>query len=156
VSEFKYLGRILEETDDDEHAANRQLTRARARWGRIAKILMIDGASLRVMGYFYKAIIQTVLLYGSESWTLVTGRMIGSRLRRFHHRVARYITGRHIKELEDGTYSCPHMKEVLNAAGMEMIEVYMDRRRNTVRKYAGTSAVYGSRCIRLTAMSTNY
>ena len=36
--------------------------------------------------------------------------------------------------------------EVLNAAGMETIEVYMDRRRNTVRKYAGTSAVYG-RCI---------
>ena len=154
VSKFKYLGRILEETDNDEHAANRQLTRAsRARWGRIAKILTIDGASPRVMGYFYKAIIQTVLLYGSESWTLM-GRMIG-RLRSFHHRVARYITGRHIKELEDGTYFCPSMKEVLKAAGMETIEVYMDRRRNTVRKYAGTSAVYG-RCIRSTAMSTNY
>jgi hypothetical protein len=155
VSEFKYLGRILEETDDDEHAANRQLSRARARWGgRIAKILTIDGASPRVMGYFYKkVIIQTVLLYGSESWTL-TGRMIG-RLRSFHHRVAQYITGRHIKELEDGTYFCPPMKEVLNAAGMETIEVYMDRRRNTIRKkYAGTSAVY-SRCIRSTAMSTN-
>jgi hypothetical protein len=27
VSEFKYLGRILEETDDDERATNRQLTR---------------------------------------------------------------------------------------------------------------------------------
>ena len=152
VSEFKYLGRILEETDDDDHAANRQLTRARARWGRIAKILTIDGASPRVMGYFYKAIIQTVLLYGSESWTLTIG-MIG-RLRSFHHRVARYITGRHIKELEDGTYFCPSMKEVLKAAGMETIEVYMDRRRNTVRKYAATSAVYG-RCIRSTAMSTN-
>jgi hypothetical protein len=112
------------------------------------------GASPRVMGYFYKAIIQTVLLYGSESWIL-TGRMIG-RLRSFHCRVAQYIAGRHIKELQDGTYYCPHMKEVLNAAGMETIEVYMDRRRNTVRKYAGTSAVYGSRCIRLTAMSTNY
>jgi hypothetical protein len=111
VSEFTYLGRILEETDDDEHAANRQLTRARARWRRIAKILTIDGASPRVMGYFYKAIIQTELLYGSESWTL-TGRMIG-KLRSFHHRVARYITGRHIKELEDGTYFCPSMKDVL-------------------------------------------
>ena len=120
--------------------------------GRIAKILTIDGASPRVMGYFYKAIIQTVLLYGSESWTLTIG-MIG-RLRSFHHRVARYITGRHIKELEDGTYFCPSMKEVLKAAGMETIEVYMDRRRNTVRKYAATSAVYG-RCIRSTAMSTN-
>jgi hypothetical protein len=79
--------------------------------------------------------------------------MIG-RLRSFHHRVARYITGRHIKELKDGTYFCPPMKEVLNATGMETIEVYMDMRRNTVRKYAGTSAVYG-RCIRSTAMSTN-
>ena len=37
---------------------------------------------------------------------------------------------------------------------METIEVYMDRRRNTVRKYAATSAVY-DRCIRSTAMSTN-
>ena len=152
VSEFKYLGRILEETDDDERAANRQLTRARARWGRIARILTIDGASPRVMGYFYKAIIQTVLLYDSESWTL-TGRMIG-RLRSFHHRVARYIAGRHIKELEDGTYYCPPMDEVLKAAGMETIEVYMERRRNTIRNYAVTNAVYG-RCIRSTAMSTN-
>jgi len=62
VSEFKYLGRILEETDDDEHAANRQLTSARARCGCTAKILTIDGASPRVMGYFYKANIQIVLL----------------------------------------------------------------------------------------------
>jgi hypothetical protein len=153
VSAFTYLGRILEETDDDKRAANRQLTRAsRARWGRIARILTIDGASPRVMRYFYEAIIKTVLLYGSESWTL-TGRMIG-RLRSFHHRVARYITGRHIKELDDGTYFCPPMDEVLKAAGMETIEVYMERRRNTTRNYAVTSAVYG-RCIRLTAMSTN-
>jgi hypothetical protein len=73
--------------------------------------------------------------------------MIG-RLRSFHHQVARYITGRHIKELEDGTYFCPPMKEVLNAAGME------ERRRKTILNYAVTSAVYG-RCIRSTAMSTN-
>jgi hypothetical protein len=79
--------------------------------------------------------------------------MIG-RLRSFHHRVARYITGRHIKELEDGTYFFPPMKEVLKAAGMEMIEIYMERRRKTILNNAVTSAVYG-RCIRSTAMSTN-
>jgi hypothetical protein len=103
-------------------------------------------------GIFFQGNHSDCTLYGSESWTL-TGRMIG-RLRSFHHRVARYITGRHIKELEDGPYFCHSMKEVLNAAGMETIEVYMDRRRNTLRNYAGTSAVYG-RCIRSTAMSTN-
>ena len=43
---------------------------------------------------------------------------------------------------------------VLKAAGMETIEVYMERRRNTNRNYAVTSAVYGRR-IRSTAMSTN-
>jgi hypothetical protein len=78
-----YGGNEVNTHTHTEHAANRQLTRARARWGRIAKILTIDGASLRVMGYFYKAIIQTILLYWSESWAL-TGRMIG-RLRSFHH-----------------------------------------------------------------------
>ena len=69
--------------------------------------------------------------------------------------MARYITGRHIKELEDGTYFYPPMlDEVLKAAGMETIEVYMERRRKTIRNYAVTSAVYG-RCIQSTAMSTN-
>ena len=33
AAEFKYLGRILEETDNNEHAANRQLTRALERDG---------------------------------------------------------------------------------------------------------------------------
>jgi hypothetical protein len=68
--------------------------------------------------------------------------------------VARYITGRHIKELEDGTYYCPPMDKVLEAAGLETIEVYMERRRNTILNCAVTSTIYG-KCIRSTAMSTN-
>ena len=60
----------------------------------------------------------------------------------------------HIKEVEDGTYFHPPMKEVLKTAGMETIEVYTESRRKTILNYAVTSAVYG-RCIRSTAMSTN-
>ena len=45
------------------------------------------------------------------------------------------------------------MDEVLKAAGMETIEVYMERRRNTILNYAVTNAIY-DRCIRSTAMST--
>ena len=81
--------------------------------------------------YFYKAIIQSVLLYGAESWTL-TGRMI-RRLSSIHNRVARYITGRHIKELEDGTYYCPPTEEVLDAAGLEG---------TTIQKHAMSSTIY--------------
>jgi len=35
VTQFRYLGRILEENDDDIHASSRQLARARTKWNRI-------------------------------------------------------------------------------------------------------------------------
>jgi len=44
------------------------------------------------------------------------------KFRSFHARVARYITGRHIRELEDGTYFCPRTMEVLADAGLEIID----------------------------------
>ena len=39
VKEFKYLGRILEEDDNDWPALQANLTKARAKWGRIGRIL---------------------------------------------------------------------------------------------------------------------
>jgi exonuclease III len=152
VSEFKYLGRILEESDDDAPAANRQLERARERWGRMSRVLAAEGASPKVMGYFYKAIIQAVLLYGSESWTL-PDRII-KKFRSFHARVARYITGRHIRELEDGTYFCPPTVEVLNEAGLETMDEYMLRRRQTIRGFVRHRTIYET-CLRSRALSTN-
>jgi len=50
VSSFRYLGRILDEIDDDSHALTRQLARARARWGRIASVLWSEGVNPRAMG----------------------------------------------------------------------------------------------------------
>ena len=32
VKQFRYLGQVLDENDDDKHAAGRQLTRARDKW----------------------------------------------------------------------------------------------------------------------------
>ena len=37
--QFRYLGRILDSGDDDNHAALRQLARARQKWGHIGKVL---------------------------------------------------------------------------------------------------------------------
>jgi hypothetical protein len=140
------------EFDGDDHAADRQLTRARERWGRIGRVLASDGASPRVMGYFYKEIIQSVLLYGVESWTL-TERTI-RRFHSFHNRVARYITGRHVRQREDGTYDCPPTVEVLADAGLENIETYIQRRRGTIQDHVRTRPIYG-KCRRSKALSTN-
>ena len=48
VTEFRYLGRILTNTDDDWPAVARNLHRARATWGRLARILGREGADPNV------------------------------------------------------------------------------------------------------------
>ena len=45
VKEFRYLGRILTEDDDDSRCIEDQLKRARSRWWRMAKLLKREGAN---------------------------------------------------------------------------------------------------------------
>ena len=70
VRKFNYLGRILRDDDDDTECIEGQLKKARARWNGIARILKREGANARVMGKFYLVIIQALLLYGADSWTI--------------------------------------------------------------------------------------
>ena len=86
VTEFKYLGRVLTNTDDDWPAVASNIRKASASWGRLARILGREGADLNVTRSFYTAVTQQVLLFGSESWVL-TKRM-ESTLDAFQGRVA--------------------------------------------------------------------
>ena len=43
VKDLRYLGRILTSTDDDWPAVARNLQKARATWGRMARILGQEG-----------------------------------------------------------------------------------------------------------------
>ena len=140
VKQFRYLGRVLDENDDDGHAAGRQLARARDKWRRFGHVLRSDGVNPRVMGYFYKAVVQAVLLYGSETWTLTEG--LKRQFQSFHSRVARFLTGKHIRPLEDGSWHCPPTEDVLQEAGLETVEEYILRRRQTVRGFVRHRPMY--------------
>ena len=77
-------------------AIESQLVKARGVWGRIGKVIKKKSFSNpRVMSIFYKVIVQTVLLYGAESWVLNTHSR--NKINSFHHRCSRYITGKHIR-----------------------------------------------------------
>ena len=65
VKEFRYLGRVLTATDNDWPAVARNLHRARATWGRLARILGREGADPKVSHNFYIAVTQQVLLFGA-------------------------------------------------------------------------------------------
>jgi len=138
--QFRYLGRILDETDDDSYALQRQLAWARTKWGRIALVLRSQGVKPRAMGYFYKAVVQTILLYGSETW-VVTDFLL-KQLHSFHSRVAHYITGRHIRQNADGTWFHPPTDGVLEEAGLPTIDDYIKRQRDTVRNFVRFRPIY--------------
>ena len=65
VTVFKYLGRVLTNTDDDWPAVAGNIRKARANWGRLARILGREGADLKVTRSFYTAVTQQVLLFGA-------------------------------------------------------------------------------------------
>ena len=70
VKEFRYLGRILTSTDNDWPEVARNLQKARATWGRLARILGREGADPKVSRNLYIAVTQQVLLFGAETWVL--------------------------------------------------------------------------------------
>ncbi len=70
VHMFKYLGRLLVINDDDAPALARNLLRARSQWGRFSTVLTREGANPKAMGYFYQAVVQSVLLFAIETWVV--------------------------------------------------------------------------------------
>ena len=140
VNQFKYLGRILSNKDDDMIAIEKQLMKAKMTWGRIGKIIKRrTNSNPKIMSIFYKVIIQSVLLYGSESWVL-TDRM-QTRLNSFHHRCARYITGRHIT-MKDDIWIYPETKKTLELADLLPLEDYIEKRKGTIFGFAENLPVF--------------
>ena len=67
VTEFKYLGRVLTNTDYDWLAVAGNIRKARANWGRLARILGREGADPKVSRSFYTAVTQQVLLFSQKN-----------------------------------------------------------------------------------------
>ena len=133
---------MVSEDDDDTPAIDANIKKAKAKWAMFKKLLTRERCSRRVMGHFYKAIVQSILLYGAETWVIKPENM--KKLRTFHRKAARYITNRHIRPLNDGTdeWIYPSSESVLEDAGLFEIEVYIQRRRDTVFTFVQNREIY--------------
>ena len=85
------------------------------------------------MARIYLAVVQAVLLYGSESWT-ITRRNMG-KLESFHKRAVRHMTGVHIRKCLDGTWVFPEHGPLFEKCRLLPIGTYIARRRSTLRGY---------------------
>ena len=67
----------------------------------------------KMMARFYLAVVQAVLLYGADSWALTQRDM--KFLTAFHHRAIRFMTGQHIKKINDKEWFYPNHGELLKS-----------------------------------------
>ena len=83
----------------------------------------------RVAGFFYQAVVASVLLFGSETWVLPPSAY--KALEGFHVEAAHRLTGMMPKE-EKGEWIYPHTADVLAAAHLQPIQYYIQKRRHTI------------------------
>ncbi len=87
-----------------------------------------------VSAKFYKAIVQSVLLYGSETWVLSSALM--ARLEGFHICAAYRMATEHVPRRGPNLqWVYPYSAVALEECGMHTIQHYIDVRRETIAKY---------------------
>ena len=141
VPSFKYLDRTLTAGDNVWPAVAGNLGKARKSWSRLQRTLCREGATKEVSRDFFKAVVQQVLLFGSETW-VVSPRMEQAPSS-FIYGAARRITGRQPRRGWDGKWHYPSLVGAMKEAGFTDVRTYITRRQNTVRETHCNATDYG-------------
>ncbi len=140
VKVFKYLGRMMAQDDNDIQAIRAQLRKAHATWARVGQVLWSKNAPPPIATRFYQAIVQAILLYGSETW--VISRTALARLEGFHIRAAyRMAKMNKPKRSPGNVWEYPRSADVLKECGMKTMEEYIHTRRQTITTYVATRPI---------------
>src|SRR6266496_2955634 len=91
VDRFCYLGDMIGAGGEVEEAIRARVRCAWAKFRELSPILMTKGASFKVIGKVYRACVQSVLIYGSETWAVRVED--GSKLERAERMMVRWMCG---------------------------------------------------------------
>ena len=135
VEVFKNLGRLMTMDDTDTQAIRSNLTKARKAWKMISRLLRSENMKPRVCGMFFKAVVQAVLLYGSETWVLTDSAL--RCLEGFYYRAACRMArkNRPKKNERTGEWRYPDKKELFEEVGLYTLTEYIEKRRKTIGAY---------------------
>jgi hypothetical protein len=141
VDLFRYLGWILTQDNDDVWAVVNQMKKARGIWARVGQVLTAENTQPKVSAKFYKAVEQSVLLYGSETWNLTTTAL--ARLEGFHIHAAYRMAEKHkLKKGPHHEWVYPRSSEALQECGMATILHYINVRRAMIFRYVVDWPIY--------------
>ncbi len=89
----------------------------------MGQVLQADNTPPKVSAKFYKAVVQSVLLYGSKTWNLT--KTVLARLEGFHIRAAYRMAEKHKPRKEPNQmWVYPATEDVLKECGMHSISHY--------------------------------
>ena len=90
---------------------------------------------------FYKAVVQAVLLYRSETWNLTKSAL--ARLEGFHVHAAYKMARKHrLRRGANGTWVYPKTTDVLEECGMHTLAEYIQVRRQTIPTNVATRLIF--------------
>ena len=96
VSKFCYLGDTLGSGGGVVEAARARVRCAWAKFKELSPILTVRGASYRIKGRFYSACVQSVLIYGTETWAMKADDL--RSLERTERMMVRWMCGVSLKD----------------------------------------------------------
>ena len=117
----------------------RNLRCARQKWARLTRVLISEGVDARTLGHTYLTVVQSVLVYGSETWVLT--RYMKRVLGGFHHRLAHRLTGIKPQKRWDIGWFYLLLEDAMAEAGLQEVETYVSRRQNTLSQYIATRPI---------------
>ena len=100
-----------------------------------------ENAEPRVAANFYKAVVESVLLYGSETWNL--NETVLARLEGFHIRAAYRMARKHKpRKGLFGNLIYPSTKDVLEECGLHSVKEYINTRHATIAMYVVNRPIF--------------
>ena len=96
VSKFCYLGDTLGSGGGVGEAARARVRCAWAKFKELSPILTVRGASYRIKGRIYSACVQSVLIYGTETWAMKADDL--RSLERTERMMVRWMCGVSLKD----------------------------------------------------------
>ena len=140
VATFRYLGRTLDQTDDDWTEVRRNIVRARFFWWGLGTLLQWEGADPRVAEIFYRAVVQAILMYGLETWVLLAE--MEKKVEGAQTGFLRQITGKQVWRIVDGAWETPRAEVVREAAVMQSVMTCIGIRQVTVAQWVKLRPIF--------------
>jgi hypothetical protein len=142
VKIFTYLGRLLAYNDDDAWAVRGSIKKAQGIWVRLSRRIRSENASHCACGVFYKATVQSILLFGSETWNLSLVSL--KSLEGFYTKAVWCMAGKMPMKLPDGTWTYKNLAAVLVKVGLKVIAHYIGMQRQHIAGYIVNKPIFQS------------